>query len=47
MRVDTCLTTLLVFGGGAPIGIAVQEFLDVIGIQSDHIAIRTSSYTGM
>ena len=33
--------------GGAPIGIAVQEFLDVIGIQSDHIAIRTSSYTGI
>ena len=33
--------------GGAPIGIAVQEFLDVLGIESDHIAIRTSSYTGM
>ena len=36
-----------VWRGGAPIGIAVQEFLDVIGIQSDHIAIRTSSYTGI
>ena len=36
-----------VWRGGAPIGIAVQEFLDVLGIESDHIAIRTSSYTGM
>jgi hypoxanthine phosphoribosyltransferase len=33
-----------VWRGGAPIGIAVQEFLAVHGIQSDHIAIRTSSY---
>ena len=30
--------------GGAPIGIAVQEFLDYFGIKSDNIAIRTSSY---
>jgi hypothetical protein len=36
-----------VWRGGAPIGIAVQEFLDVLGIESDHIAIRTSSYTGI
>ena len=33
--------------GGAPVGIAVQEFLDFLGVQSDHIAIRTSSYTGI
>jgi len=33
-----------IWRGGAPIGIAVQEFLAVHGIQSDHIAIRTSSY---
>ena len=33
-----------VWRGGAPIGIAVQEFLDVLGVKSDHIAIRTSSY---
>jgi uncharacterized protein len=33
--------------GGAPIGIAVQEVLDFYGIQTDHIAIRTSSYTGI
>lgn len=33
-----------IWRGGAPIGIAVQEFLAVHGIESDHIAIRTSSY---
>ena len=33
--------------GGAPIGIAVQEFLAFAGIETDHIAIRTSSYTGV
>ncbi|TMM46971.1 phosphoribosyltransferase [Colwellia ponticola] len=33
-----------IWRGGAPIGIAVQEFLAVHGIKSDHIAIRTSSY---
>ena len=32
---------------GAPIGIAVQEFLDVLGVKSDHIAIRTSYYSGI
>ncbi|MEI6486171.1 MAG: phosphoribosyltransferase family protein [Sphingomonadales bacterium] len=33
--------------GGAPIGIAVQEFFDVHGVACDHIAIRTASYTGI
>ncbi|WP_317928592.1 phosphoribosyltransferase [Halioxenophilus sp. WMMB6] len=34
--------------GGAPIGVAVQEFIDYYGgCQSDHIAIRTSSYSGI
>lgn len=33
-----------IWRGGAPIGIAVQEFLAVHGVTSDHIAIRTSSY---
>ena len=33
--------------GGAPIGIAVQEVLDFYGVQTDHISIRTSSYTGI
>ena len=36
-----------VWRGGAPVGIAVQEFLDVLGVASDHIAIRTSYYTGI
>jgi len=36
-----------VWRGGAPIGIAVQELLEVVGVAPDHIAIRTSSYTGI
>ena len=38
---------LAVWRGGAPIGIAVQEFLQFHGIDTDHIAIRTSSYSGI
>jgi uncharacterized protein len=33
--------------GGTPVGIAVQEALEYHGIHADHIAIRTSSYTGI
>jgi len=33
--------------GGAPIGITVQEVLEYHAIHADHIAIRTSSYTGV
>ena len=33
--------------GAAPIGIAVQEYLAFNGVESDHIAVRTSSYTGI
>ncbi len=36
-----------VWRGGAPVGIGIQEYLDYVGIHSDHIAIRTSSYTGI
>lgn len=36
-----------IWRGGAPIGIAVQELLEYRGVQSDHIAIRTSSYSGI
>ena len=36
-----------VWRGGAPVGIAVQEYLDFVGIKTDHIAIRTSSYYGI
>ena len=33
-----------IWRGGTPIGIAVQEVLAWSGIETDHIAIRTSSY---
>ena len=33
-----------IWRGGTPIGIAVQELLAYFGIETDHIAIRTSSY---
>ncbi len=36
-----------IWRGGTPIGIAIQELLDYCGIASDHIAIRTSYYTGI
>lgn len=36
-----------IWRGGTPIGIAVQELLAYNGIETDHIAIRTSSYTGI
>ncbi len=36
-----------IWRGGAPVGIAVQELLEYLGVRSDHIAIRTSSYTGI
>ena len=36
-----------IWRGGAPVGIAVQELLSYNGIECDHIAVRTSSYTGI
>ncbi len=36
-----------VWRGGAPVGIAVQEVLEYHGLETDHIAIRTSSYYGI
>ena len=36
-----------VWRGGAPVGIAIQEYLDFFGMETDHIAIRTSSYYGI
>ena len=33
--------------GGSAVGIAVQEGLDHFGVKTDHIAIRTSSYSGI
>lgn len=35
-----------IWRGGAPVGIAVQEFLKYKGQKPDHISIRTSSYVG-
>ena len=36
-----------IWRGGTPVGVAVQELLDYCGIKTDHIAIRTSLYTGI
>lgn len=36
-----------VWRGGAPVAIAVQEFLGVVGLHTQHCAIRTSSYVGI
>lgn len=36
-----------IWRGGAPVGIAVQELLAYRGIETDHIAIRTASYSGI
>jgi hypoxanthine phosphoribosyltransferase len=38
---------IAIWRGGTPVGLAVQEILDYCGVQSDHIAIRTSSYVGV
>ena len=34
-----------VWRGGTPVAIAVQEILGYLGLKTDHIAIRTSSYS--
>ncbi len=36
-----------VWRGGAPVGVAIQEYFEYAGIKTDHIAIRASSYTGI
>ena len=36
-----------IWRGGTPVGIAVQEVMEFVGINSDHISIRTSSYTSI
>ena len=38
---------IAIWRGGTPVGMAVQETLAYCGYESDHIAIRTSSYTGV
>lgn len=36
-----------IWRGGTPVGIAVQEFFEYKQVQTDHIAVRTSSYYGI
>ena len=38
---------IAVWRGGVPMGIAVQEYLAFHGIHTDHISIRTASYSGI
>ena len=38
---------IAIWRGGTPVGMAVQEILAYCGVLADHIAIRTSSYTGV
>ena len=38
---------IAIWRGGTPVGMAVQEVLSYCGVESDHIAIRTSSYVGV
>lgn len=38
---------IAIWRGGTPVGMAVQEVMSYCGIESDHIAIRTSSYVGV
>ncbi|MGB5324213.1 MAG: phosphoribosyltransferase family protein [Pseudomonadales bacterium] len=38
---------IAVWRGGTPIGIAIQEMLAYHGLQTNHISVRTSSYTGI
>jgi hypoxanthine phosphoribosyltransferase len=36
-----------VWRGGTPVGIAVQELMQLLGVAADHCAIKTSSYAGI
>jgi hypoxanthine phosphoribosyltransferase len=38
---------IAIWRGGTPVGMAVQEIMAYCGVDSDHIAIRTSSYVGV
>ncbi len=38
---------IAIWRGGVPMGIAIQELFSWYGIDTDHIAIRTSSYSGI
>ncbi len=36
-----------IWRGGAPVGIAVQEYFEFKGVKTDHISVRTTSYYGI
>lgn len=36
-----------IWRGGTPVGIAIQEYFEYLGVRSDHIAVRTSAYLGI
>lgn len=36
-----------IWRGGTPVGIAVQEYFEFKEVETDHIAVRTSSYYGI
>jgi uncharacterized protein len=36
-----------IWRGGTPVGIAIQEYFEYMGIETDHIAVRTSAYIGI
>ncbi|MGQ0385026.1 MAG: phosphoribosyltransferase [Gammaproteobacteria bacterium] len=36
-----------IWRGGTPVGIAIQEYFEFVGIETDHIAVRTSAYVGI
>ena len=38
---------IAIWRGGTPVGMALQEIMAYCGVESDHIAIRTSSYVGV
>jgi hypoxanthine phosphoribosyltransferase len=36
-----------IWRGGTPVGIAIQEYFEYVGVKADHIAVRTSAYVGI
>ena len=36
-----------IWRGGTPVGIAIQEYFEYLGVRPDHIAVRTSAYVGI
>ncbi len=36
-----------IWRGGTPVGIAIQEYFDYVGVKTDHIAVRRSAYVAI